>query len=210
LTFKPWKKLGCREEIMGKSNNRVFIFEDDICFREILEGICAEVAGTTVAVSDMGSALSFLTKQPFDLLLLDWHQNQSDFLSLAATLENFQSNALRIALFTVPDLPNVIAAMKSGVCDIFWPAQDRDTLKENIKVYLSLVKAPYFAHSFVSRLAESLTEKAMSQKTSLFKARREFSRTFLNQILSQQNLRRADLAHFMKVSPRTLHRHLSS
>ncbi|HEY5039881.1 MAG TPA: response regulator [bacterium] len=195
---------------MGKNDSRVFILEDDACFREILESVCSEVAGTTVAVSDMNSALSFLTKQPFDLLLLDWHMNQADFLSLAATLESFQSNALRIALFTVPDLPNVIAAMKSGVCDIFWPAQDRNTFKENIKEFLALVKAPYFAHSFVSRLAESLTEKAMSQKTSLFKARREFSRTFLNQILSQQNLRRTELAHFMNVSPRTLHRHLSA
>jgi DNA-binding NtrC family response regulator len=194
---------------MGKISARILILEDDTCFREILENICSPM-GETLAVGDIESALGLLAKQSFQLLLLDWHLNQSGLSSLYSIIENFQANTKRIALFTVPDLPNVIAAMKAGASDILWAAQEKNVLKEKISECLSQSTSPVFSHSFVSRLAETLTEKAMVQKTPLFQARREFSKTFLQQILSQQKLRRTQLANLMSVSPRTLHRHLSA
>jgi DNA-binding NtrC family response regulator len=194
---------------MGKNEDRILILEDDAYFRNILENICKPM-GETLAVGDIESALGLLTKQSFQLLLLDWHLNQTEISSLYSIIENFHPGAKRIALFTVPDLPNLIAAMKAGAVDILWAAQDKETLKEKISECLSKSTPQVFAHSFVSRLAETLTEKAMVQKTSLFQARREFSKTFLQQILSQQKLRRTQLASLMSVSPRTLHRHLSA
>jgi len=188
---------------------QVLILEDDAYFRNQLESVCLETA-EIVAVGDVDSALSHLTQQAFGLILLDWHLIQEDLSSLNSTIENFQPNAVRMSLFTVPDLSNVIAAMKSGVSDILWAAQDMKAIKEKINSALTMPKPQAIAHSFVSKLAESLTEKAMSQKTTLFKARREFSKTFLHQILTQQNLRRTQLASLMSVSPRTLHRHLSA
>jgi DNA-binding NtrC family response regulator len=194
---------------MAKKTTKIFILEDDAYFRGMLEELCSEL-GETLVAPDVASGLGLLSRHSFDLLLLDWHLNPQDQASLQTTIENFQSASQRIALFTVPDLPNVIAAMKTGVSDILWVGQERSILLEKIRGCLSLSKPIVFAHSFVSRLTDSLTEKAMVQKTSLFQARREFSRTFLQQILSQQKLRRTQLADLMSVSPRTLHRHLST
>jgi DNA-binding NtrC family response regulator len=197
-----------REAFMTKNNVQILILEDDAYFRGILESVC-NTMGSAVAVSDVHSASSFLTKQIFHLLLLDWHLNQADLSTLFSTIDNFQPKAQRIALFTVPDLNNVITAMKSGASDILWAALDRESLKMKIQDTLSQSHKPVRSNS-LSRLADSITEKAMDQKTSLFQARREFSRTFLQQILCQQKLRRTQLADLMDVSPRTLHRHLSA
>jgi len=188
---------------------QVLILEDDGYFRNQLEKICQELADT-VAVGDIETALSHLTRQNVNLLLFDWHLIQNNLSSLYSAFENFQPNASKISLFTVPDLGNVISAMKAGSTDVLWTSLDPAVLREKIHESLSREKPKTIAHSFVSRLAETLTEKAITQKTTLFSARREFSRTFLTQILSQQKLRRNQLASLMSVSPRTLHRHLSS
>jgi DNA-binding NtrC family response regulator len=194
---------------MAKKDVRILILEDDTCFRGILEGVCAEM-GEVVSAADRDSALAFLSEKNFDLLMLDWHLIQPDLSTVRSTVENFQPGAYQVALFTVPDLFNVITAMKSGMSDILWAAQDIASLKAKIEECLAHVKPAQFTHSLVSQLAESLTEKAMVQKTSLFQARKEFSRTFLHQVLRQQKLRRTQLASLMSVSPRTLHRHLSA
>ena len=194
---------------MAEKNTQILILEDDGYFRDVLKSLCSEMA-PTIAVGDVESALSTLTQNTFRLLLLDWHLIQREQASLFSTIENFQPNASRLALFTAPDLPNVITAMKSGVNDVLWAALDKDSLSGKIKEVLTREKPIPIAHAFVSRLAESLTDKAMAQNTSLFQARREFSKTFLQQVLSQQKLRRTQLASLMSVSPRTLHRHLSS
>jgi DNA-binding NtrC family response regulator len=192
---------------MAKNNSQILILEDDAYFRGILEGVCGEL-GTTFSAADVPSAISLLSKHFFKLLLLDWYLNPSN-PTLFSAIENFQPNAQKIALFTVPDLNHVIEAMKAGACDILWASLDRATLKEKVGESLTQKKKTTLSYS-LSRLAESITEKAMLQKTSLFQARREFSKTFLQQILCQQKMRRAQLADLMDVSPRTLHRHLSS
>ncbi len=194
---------------MAKKNRSILILEDDAYFRGILEGIASSY-GDTIVVGDVSSALIHLRKQSFQMLLLDWHLNPDDLSTVHSAVENFQPNAQRIALFTVPDLAHVIEAMKSGVKDVLWASLDQKIINDKIKDAISKTKPPVFAHSFVSRLAVSFTEKAMDQQTSLFQARREFSKTFLQQILSQQKLRRTQLASLMSVSPRTLHRHLSA
>lgn len=133
-----------------------------------------------------------------------------DALSLYTTIENYQNGACRMALFTHPDLANVITAMKSGASDILCASQERSEIQSKIKEGLSKFKQEVYKHSFVSQLAEALTEKALVQKSSLVTARREFSKTFLQRILNQQNMRRSQLASLMNISSRTLHRHLSA
>jgi len=187
----------------------ILILEDDAYFRNQLESSCRETAQIESA-GDVELAVGLMAHHSFDLILADWHLIQNDLSSFYSTLENFQANAVLMALFTVPDLANVITAMKSGARDIIWAAQDPGAMRDKIDEALTIPRTKSIAHSFVSKLAETITEKAMTQKTTLFKARREFSKTFLHQILSQQNLRRTQLASLMSVSPRTLHRHLSS
>jgi DNA-binding NtrC family response regulator len=194
---------------MAKSTMRILILEDDAYFRGILQNVCGEM-GETFAVGDPKAALNLLAKHSFQLLLVDWHMNKSDLSAFYSAIENFQPNVPWVALFTVPNLAAVISAMKSGASDILWAAQESGALKEKIKGSLGKPKTPVYAHSFVSRLTESLTERAMTQKIPLFQARREFSKTFLRQILNQQKLRRTQLAGLLGVSPRTLHRHLST
>ena len=52
--------------------------------------------------------------------------------------------------------------------------------------------------------------KAFLQELSLFRARKEFSKTFIQYLLSQPNIQRDRLAAMMNVSLRTLHRYLSA
>lgn len=192
---------------MVKKNTKILILEKDVSFRDRLRGICGEI-GKTWAADDMESVLSLLTKRSYQLLLLDWDWIQSDFTALWPMINNFQPDARRIALFRSPQLPDVVEAMKAGVNDALWEYQDPEVLKGRMKDSLTQEKSPTIVHSYISQLAESMADKAMSKKTSLVKARREFSNTVLSQILRQQKIRRIKLADAMSVSARTLRRHL--
>ncbi|HVM32359.1 MAG TPA: response regulator, partial [bacterium] len=83
---------------------RFLILEDDAGFRQVLEGICGEI-GKATAVSDTEAASKQLAQHSFDVLLLDWHLNSDEF---SRRVTRFQSNASRIALFTVPSLEDVV------------------------------------------------------------------------------------------------------
>ncbi len=190
-----------------KKELRFLVLEDDAGFRQVLESICAEV-GKVTAVADVEAASKHLTQHSFDVLLLDWHLNSDEF---NRRVVRFQANAPRIALFTVPGLEDVIKAMKMGAADVFWTTQDRQILIDKIKICVGSVKRSNpFQHAFVSELAESLSEKAFLQELSLFRARKEFSKTFIQYLLNQPNIQRDRLASLMNVSLRTLHRYLSA
>ena len=103
---------------MAKKNQRIFILEDDACFREVLESLCLEI-GDAVAVADKESALAILSERAYHLILLDWHLCRKDSESFLSTVLRFQPNARWAALFTVPDLNNVKAAMKAGLVKSF-------------------------------------------------------------------------------------------
>jgi DNA-binding NtrC family response regulator len=194
---------------LAKKNPRILILEDDACFREMLESLCREV-GETVVVADKETALGLLSEQTFQLILLDWHLCRTDSRAILSMILHFQPNARWIALFTVPDLNNVKAAMKAGASDVLWPIPEGRVIQDKLMDILAQKKPAAFSHSTLNRLADSLTEKALAQKSSLSKARREFSKSFLEQVLSQKKLRRSELASLMHVSSRTLNRHLSA
>ena len=189
-----------------EKKKKILILEDDACFRNILQEICNEI-GVSHAAGDIDSALSLLTEHSYQLLLLDWHLN--DDSSLDETIEKFQTDIPHVALFTVPDLANVVAAMKAGACDILRAGQDRKVLAQKIGEALANFK-PQTNHSSVSRFAETATEKALIQKNSFFKARRQFLKAFLEEVANGPNLRQTQLAELLGVSPRTLYRHLSA
>jgi DNA-binding NtrC family response regulator len=189
-----------------KKELRFLVLEDDAGFRKMLESVCAEL-GKVTAVADTEAASKLLTQHTFDVLLLDWHLNSDEF---NRRVTRFQSNSPRIALFTVPGLEDVVRAMKMGAADVFWTTQDRQVLTEKIKNSVRNTKsANPFKHAFVSELAESLSERAFLQELTLFRARKEFSKTFIQYLLNQPNIQRDRLASLMNVSLRTLHRYLS-
>ena len=67
-----------------------------------------------------------------------------------------------------------------------------------------------FKYSNLGNIANLYVEKAFYQNTNLFQAKQEFTRTFLEQILSQRKLKKRKIATFMDVSSRTLDRYLNS
>ncbi len=194
---------------MATKNIPILILEDDPAFRDRLNGVCAGI-GKTWVVGEIDKALGLLVRQSFRILLLDWNLIQTDPSSFILAINSFQQNASRIALFKFPQLNPVISAMKTGMSDVLWTGQTPEALKAKIEESLSQTKPAPFVHSSVSRLAESLAEKAVEKKMSFSKARKEFSKTFLFQVLGQKKMRRSQLASLMNVSTRTLHRHLSA
>lgn len=192
---------------MVKKKNKILILEKEVSFRERLRNLCNDL-GKTWAAGDMESVLDLLTQRSYQLLLLDWDLIQSDFSALWPMIDNFQPDARRIVLFKSPQLTDVVAVMKAGVNDALWEYQDYDVLKNRMKDALSLEKPPAIVHSYILQLAESMADQAMTKKTSLLKARREFSKTVLSQILRLQKMRHFKLADAIKVSPRTLRRRL--
>jgi len=194
---------------MAKNDTRILILEDDAWFREILESLCSEFGEITTG-TNIETALNHIATCPFKLLLLDWHLCQPDASAFFSTIKNFQADVSCIALFTVPRLSSVITAMKAGASDILWASQEKSVLKAKIEECLAREKPQVFDHFCATQLADNITEKAMTRKIPLFQARKEFSKTFLQQVLSHDNLRKTQVADFLNVSPRTLYRHLSS
>jgi DNA-binding NtrC family response regulator len=190
-----------------KKNIRILILEKEVSFRDRLRNLCNDMGKTWVA-DDMESVWDLLTKRSYQLLLLDWDLIQLDFSAFWPMIDIFQPDARRIALFKSPQLTDVVAAMKAGVNDALWENQDSEILKGRIYDAISLEKPPAIVHSYILQLAESMADQAMTKKTSILKARREFSKTVLSQILRLQKMRHFKLANAMKVSPRTLRRHL--
>ena len=183
---------------------RILILEDDAAFRDTLEGICNEI-GASHAVDDTKSALNLLAENQYQLLLLDWHLDRAS--TLYDAIEATHADVPRMILLTVPDLPSVVAAMKSGACDVLRPSESREALAKKISEGLAKY-APTPNHSSLSRFTETATEMALIQKTRLIQARRRFLKTFLKQISSEFNLKKSQTAKLLDVSPRTLHRHL--
>lgn len=194
---------------MPPKNTPILILQEDPVFRNRLNTICSGF-GKTTAVDEADKALALLIRQSFRVLLLDWNLVQTDPSSFALAINSFQPKASRAALFNIPHLNPVIGAMKSGMGDVLWAGEDTAALKSKVKDCLAQVKPAPVTYSSVSQLAESISDKAIKQKISFFKARKEFSKTFLFQILSLKKMRRTQLASFMNISSRTLHRHLSA
>lgn len=194
---------------MSPKNTPILILEEDPIFRDRLKAVCSEF-GKVWTVGETDKALGLLIRQSFRFLLLDWNLVQTDPSSFDLAINSFQPKANRAALFNIPQLNPVIGAMKSGMGDVLWAGEDTTVLRNKIMDCLTQVKPTSVAYSSVSQLAESISDKAIKQKITFFKARKEFSKTFLFQILSLRKMRRDQLASFMNVSSRTLHRHLSA
>jgi DNA-binding NtrC family response regulator len=190
-----------------KRNTKILILEKATSFRTSLKSLCSEVGRTWIA-DDMKSASILLTRHSFDLQLLNWEMIQSDPSIFGSMTDPAQPPVCRIALVKAPRLNEVVTAMKSGMDDVFWDVQDASLLKEKIKDALVRKKNSVIIHSCVSQLVESLVRKSLDQKLSLFRARKEFSKVFLAQILKHQKISRTQLADLMNITPRTLYRYL--
>jgi DNA-binding NtrC family response regulator len=192
---------------MPKKIYEILILERDSFFRDRLRDICAEM-GKTWVTDNWESTLNLLSRRSFGLLLLDWDVIQPDFSSILQMMDHFQPQARGIVLFNTFELNDVIRVMKAGMNDALWEYQGHAVLREKIKDALAEEKSSISAHSYVLQLAETIADRAAAQKMSLYKARKEFSKTFLSQILKHQKMKRYQLAGLMNVSLRTLRRHL--
>jgi DNA-binding NtrC family response regulator len=192
---------------MAKKYAHILILAKNSSFRDRLKAFCA-VMGKTRMADNVESVFDLIIGGSFQLLILDWDLIQPEFSVLWRMIDNFQPHARKIALFKSPRLRDVIAVMKAGMNDVFWENQDPEVLKDKLKNALSREKPATVIHSHISQLAECLADQGLSEKKSLFKARKEFSKTFLSQILKKQKLKHYQLASLMSVTPRTLHRQL--
>ncbi|HVZ81030.1 MAG TPA: hypothetical protein VHE12_09595 [bacterium] len=194
---------------MSRRNFPILIMAEHGAFRERLRSVACEL-GKVWEAGDVLSALETLTVQPFRLLLLDWRLMKNELPAFEKLIDTLQPDAVRLALFQVPQLPQVLAAMKWGMMDVLWAAQEVPDLRRTILEAMAREKKDGTAHQTVTYLAETLADHAVGHRTTLFRARRDFSRAFLSQILNRQGVERNRLADVMKVSSRTLQRYLAN
>lgn len=154
--------------------------------------------------------MELLTSEIFDLLLLDWHLQIHDkaWDLVKDEMEKFQPNVKRLALFKTLDLPSVVKAMKSGVQDIIWAGDDSLNIGLKIGNFLKPLNSREIHHFFLGFMMNSLAEKAITKKNTLFQARKEFSRVFLRQLLRMKKYKKGHFASLVSVSPKTLSRYL--
>ena len=193
---------------MGHHKKEVLILQVDPIFVKCLEMACGSLVNI-VCVQTPEDVLEAISVSNFDLLLLQW-----DFLSSDGNLNfkilcQLQPESKKIALFQTPDLPSVVLAMKMGFDDILWAKVGPVSMNQKIKDSLAHSQAPKIRHTHLSPLVDSLAQRSLDKKATLFQARREFYRLFLQKILINTSLPRHKLATLLEVSPRTLHRHLS-
>jgi DNA-binding NtrC family response regulator len=194
---------------MPRKNFPTLILEDRNGFRDQV-GLVASELGKVWETKDAQEALELLTVQPFRLLLLDWHLMKYDLPAFGRLIDSLQPGAIRLALFHTPQLPQVLSAMKWGMMDALWDAQGVPEIRKTIAEALARQKKDAHGTNTVTQLAETLVDRAVGHKMSLFKARKDFSKAFLTQMLNRKGVQRNQLADVMKVSSRTLQRYLSN
>ena len=135
---------------------------------------------------------------------------RADLPFFEKVLRRLQPDASRMALFQDPPLPQVISAMKGGMADILGTAQEDPTIRKALRENLALGRGETAAPNLITHLSEFILEKAADRKVPLFAARKDFSRSLLQWILTQKKMGRGHLAKMLRISPRTLHRYISA
>jgi DNA-binding NarL/FixJ family response regulator len=194
---------------MAIKNPSILILEKDNAFRSRLAHLSASF-GKVLEVRGTEEALAALATHPFRLVLLNWDMIRPELSSFDKVLRRLQPDASRMALFHDPALPQVISAMKWGMADILWTAQEDPTLRRVMRENLALGRGEATAPNLITHLSEFILEKAANQKVPLFEARKDFSRSLLQWILTQKKMGRGHLAKMLRISPRTLHRYISA
>ncbi len=193
---------------MSNHKKDVLILPMDPIFAKCLEMACGTLANT-LCVQSPEEVLEAISLRNFDLLLLQWDFLSSDRNLNFKTLCQLQPESKKIALFQTPELPSVVLARKMGFDDILWAKIGPVSMNQKIKDTLAHSPAQRLRHTHLSPLVDSMAQRSLDKKATLFQARREFYRLFLQKILITTSLPRHKLASLLEVSPRTLHRHLS-
>lgn len=194
---------------MSRRNFPILVLEDRDVFRNRVISVASEL-GKVWETKDAQEALELMTVQPFRLLMLDWHLMKYDLPAFGRLIDSLHPGAIRLALFHTPQLPQVLSAMKWGMMDALWDAQGGQEIQKTIIEALARQKKDGHSSNTVTQLAETLVDRAVDHKMSLFHARKDFSKAFLTQLLNQKGVQRNQLADVMKVSSRTLQRYLSN
>lgn len=188
---------------------KVLIAEDDSAIRDALAVACAGLAAP-VLVPNGDGAREALASESFALILLDWQLIPYGGEELLREAARLQPHAWRISLFTIPSVEALVEAMKAGAHDAWWVARGMELRDHVLQEWLQ--KPPVssdFRPLLLNRLADAMSTKAASKRTSFFKARREFSKTLIREVALRHGMRRHDLARWMGVSVRTIQRLLS-
>ncbi len=190
---------------------KIFIFEGDAVFRSTLEVICSRI-GDTTAAETAESAIQTLTRQNYDLLLLDWKFNKDKdwALFLFSEIDDFQSKAERLALFPAQDLGDVVSAVKSGFRDVLFAGQDQAVLEKKIRESLADSTPKKSAHHTPTSADNALIEKAYYQKQTLFQAEKKFTKYFLERLMAENQFTKKQVAALMKISYKSLERYLKA
>lgn len=194
---------------MAIKSPSILILEKDGDFRSRLAHLSASL-GKALEVRGTEEALALLATYPFRLVLLNWDMIRADLPSFEKVLRRLQPDASRMALFQDPALPQVISAMKWGMTDILWTAQTDLTLRKALRENMAPGRGEATTPNLITHLSEYILEKAADQKVPLFEARKDFSRSLLQWILTRKKMGRGHLAKLLRISPRTLHRYISA
>ncbi len=193
---------------MVDQKKRILILQMNPVFLKKLVKSCSSLGDVFTAQSPE-EALEAVSLNTFDLLLLQWELISADKPLNFETIRQFQPKSAKIALLHISDLSSVISAMKTGFTDIIWFGIERILLKQKLEDSLTFSPMTGVNHTHMTPLVKALTQRNLDQKATLFQARKEFSKLFLQMMMKHSRLRRPELAALLEVSPRTLQRHLT-
>jgi len=201
--------VGFRGYWVNDQKKQILILQQDPNFADSLETACVPL-GDTVSFQNTAEAMEAISLRNFDLVLLQWELFSDEGSLDFRTLCQLQPLSLKMALFKTPELTSAVLAMKMGFTDIIWFQMDPASLVQKIQDSLTRNQVKKPIHTHLSPLMESLVRRSLDQKATLFQARRQFYRMFLNKVLDNTDLNRQELATLLEVSPRTLHRYITN
>ena len=121
---------------------RILLVDDSRTIRNIQKNVLAEIGQTDVAeAADGVEALSKLTAQRPDLMLVDWNMPNMDGITLVKKVRETDKTLPMIMVTTEAERSRILEAVKAGVNSYVVKPFTAETLGEKIKQTMEKVGA---------------------------------------------------------------------
>ena len=121
---------------------KILLVDDSRTIRNIQKNVLSEIGQTDVAeAADGVEALSILSADRPDLMLIDWNMPNMDGITLVKKVREIDKNLPMIMVTTEAEKSRVLEAVKAGVNNYVVKPFTADTLREKIKQTMEKVGA---------------------------------------------------------------------
>ena len=122
---------------------RVLVADDDDLTRTlIILALGAVGIKDTVATADGGEVLKLIQRQPFDLVMLDWHMPGKSGLDLVKALRGRGSRVPIVMVTAEASRDRIVEALQAGASDYILKPFDAKTLWSKIEKFRSVTPPP--------------------------------------------------------------------